>query len=83
MKNRESIQKKLQSTDDETLKKMLLTLATASGMSEERKNALIADIPRIRHLLSETDDGQLSAMIAALGMGSAAEALKKLKCDEK
>ena len=83
MKNRESLKTKLQNTDDETLKKMICALATASGMSEERKNAMIADLPRIRRLLTETDDGAISALISAMGINSASDALKKLNSENK
>ena len=83
MKNRESLKTKLQNTDDETLKKMICALAVASGISEERKNAMIADIPRIRRLLTETDDGELTALISAMGMKSASDALKKLNSENK
>ncbi|MBQ9117550.1 MAG: hypothetical protein IJY04_11060 [Clostridia bacterium] len=78
MKNRESLKKRLQNTDDETLAKLITALAAASGVSEEKKNALISDIPRLRRLLTETDEGQLSALMTSLGIESAADALKKL-----
>ena len=78
MKNRESLKKRLQNTDDETLKKLLITLASASGMREEQKNALISDIPRLRRLLNETDEEQISALISSIGANGAIDALKKL-----
>ena len=78
MKNRESLKKRLQNTDDETLAKLITALSAASGISEEKKNALISDIPRLRRLLTETDEGQLSALMTSLGIESAADALKKL-----
>ena len=83
MKNRESIKNKLQNTDDETLKQLILTVANASGISEDRKRSLINDIPKLRRLISETNDEQLSALIASMGIVNAAEALKKLNSDKK
>ena len=83
MKNRESIKNKLQNTDDETLKQLILTVANASGRTEDRKRSLINDIPTLRRLLSETNDDQLSALIASMGIVNAADALRKLNSDKK
>ena len=83
MKKSDSIKSKLQSTDDETLKRMLEALAVASGISEERKNALLSDIPRIRRLLTEAGDEKLSTLISSMGHGSLGDALKKLNGDSK
>ena len=83
MKNRESIKNKLQNTDDETLKQLILTVANASGLNEDRKRSLINDIPKLRRLLSETNDDQLSALIASMGIVNAADALRKLNSDKK
>ena len=83
MKNRESIKNKLQNTDDETLKQLILTVANASGLNEDRKRSLITDIPKLRRLLSETNDDQLSALIASMGIVNAADALRKLNSDKK
>ena len=78
MKNRESLRTKLQNTDDETLKRMLSALAAASGMDEARKNAMLSDIPRLRSLLTETTDEQLSSLVSSMGTEGLAEALKKM-----
>lgn len=78
MKNRESLRNKLLNTDDETLKRMLSALAAASGMDEARKNAMLTDLPRLRRLLTETSDEQLSALLSSMGTGSLAEALKRM-----
>ena len=78
MKNRESLKLKLENTDDEKLKQMLNALATASGMNVEKKNALLSDIPRLRRLLTDTSDEQLSQIIASLGGESLTEILRKL-----
>ena len=83
MRKSDSIKSKLQSTDDEILKRMLEALAVASGISEERKNALLSDIPRIRRLLTEAGDEKLSALISSMGHGSLGDALKKLNGDSK
>lgn len=79
MKKSESLKSKLRNTDDATLAKLITTLATATGMSDERRNALIADIPRLRRLLESTDEAQLSSVISSMGVHSSAEVLKKLK----
>lgn len=78
MKNRESLRTKLQNTDDETLKRMLSALAAASGMDEARKNAMLSDIPRLRRLLTESTDEQLSSLVSSMGTEGLAEALKKM-----
>ena len=78
MKNHESLKSKLENTDDEKLKQMLYALATASGMNIEKKNALLSDIPRLRRLLTDTSDEQISQIIASLGGESLTEILRKL-----
>ena len=83
MKKSDSIKSKLQSTDDETLKRMLEALASASGISEDRKRAMISDLPKIRRLLTESGDEQLSALISSMGIGSLGDALKKLNGEKK
>ena len=79
MKKSESLKSKLRNTDDAILAKLITTLAAATGMSDERRNALIADIPRLRRLLESTDEVQLSSVISSMGVHSSAEVLKKLK----
>ena len=83
MKKSDSIKSKLQSTDDETLKRMLEALASASGISEDRKKAMISDLPKIRRLLTESGDEQLSALISSMGISSLGDALKKLNGEKK
>ena len=83
MKNRDNVKNKLQNTDDETLKRMLETIAAASGISEERKNAMLSELPKIRSLLNEAGDEKLSALIASMGIGSLSDALKRLNGDNK
>ena len=78
MKNHESIRSRLQNADDETLKRMILTVASASGMSEENRNALIGDIPKLRRLLTETDEKKLNELISSMKAETVAEALKAL-----
>ena len=83
MKKSDSIKSKLQSTDDETLKKMIESLAAATGISEDRKRAMISDLPKIRRLLTESGDEQLSALISSMGIGNLGDALKKLNGEKK
>ena len=83
MKKSDSIKSKLQTTDDETLKRMIESLAAASGISEERKRAMISDLPRIRRLLTESGEEQLSALVSSMGIGNLGDALKKLNGDKK
>ena len=83
MKKSDSIKSKLQSTDDETLKRMIESLAAATGTSEDRKRAMISDLPKIRRLLTESGDEQLSALISSLGIGNLGDALKKLNGEKK
>ena len=83
MKKSDSIKSKLQSTDDETLKRMIESLAAATGTSEDRKRAMISDLPKIRRLLTESGDEQLSALISSMGIGNLGDALKKLNGEKK
>ena len=83
MKKSDSIKNKLQSTDDETLKRMIESLAAATGISEDRKRAMISDLPKIRRLLTESGDEQLSALISSMGIGNLGDALKKLNGEKK
>ena len=83
MKKSDSIKSKLQSTDDETLKRMIESLAAATGISEDRKRAMISDLPKIRRLLTESGDEQLSALISSMGIGNLGDALKKLNGEKK
>lgn len=83
MKNSESLKRRLQNTDDEALKQMIEAMSAASGISEERKNAIIADIPRIRKLLTEADEEKLSAMISAMGKGRFRDTIRKMNEEDK
>ena len=83
MKKSDSIKSKLQSTDDETLKRMIESLAAATGISEDRKRAMISDLPKIHRLLTESGDEQLSALISSMGIGNLGDALKKLNGEKK
>ena len=62
---------------------MIESLAAATGISEDRKRAMISDLPKIRRLLTESGDEQLSALISSMGIGNLGDALKKLNGEKK
>ena len=72
-----SLKKQLERADDETLRKLILTVASASGVPQDKMNRITEDIPSLRKLLVSTDDDRFAELIASLGNGNISELLKK------
>ena len=82
MKN-ENLKRKLENTDDETLKRLIFTVASAAGMSADKAAGLVTNLPELRKRISKMDDVQLATMIASMGNEGAANMLKRLGFDNK
>lgn len=72
-----SLKKQLERADDETLRKLILTVASASGVPQDKMHRITEDIPSLRKLLVSTDDDRFAELIASLGNGNISELLKK------
>ena len=79
----ESLKRKLETTDDETLKRLIFTVASAAGMSADKAAALVTDLPELRKRISKMDEGQFATLIASMGNGGAANLLKRMGIDNK
>ena len=82
MKN-DSLKRKLESTDDETLKRLIFTVASAAGMSADKAAGLVKDLPELRKRIAKMDEGQLATLIASMGNEGSANMLKRLGIDNK
>lgn len=78
MKKYDSLKSRLDKIDDETLKQLIVTTATAAGMSAGRLASVVKDIPRLRRLLAEADDEQVNSLVSSLGTNDATEVIRRI-----
>ena len=82
MKN-DNLKRKLENTDDETMKRLIFTVASVAGMSADKAAELVANLPELRKKISKMDEGQLATLLASMGNEGAANVLKRLGIDQK
>ena len=79
----DNLRRKLENTDDETLKRLIFTVASAAGMSAEKAAELVTNLPELRKKISKMDEVQLATALASMGNEGAANVLKRLGIDNK
>ncbi len=65
-----TLKDRISSLSDNELKTVILTVARAAGLSAEKSAELVSDIPKLRRVLVQADDAQLSAFLSAIGRQS-------------
>ena len=70
---------RLQTLSDSELYTLITSITAAAGIPKESVCALTDDIPSLRKKLSALGDGEIAALLSAIGTSSADEAIKRFK----
>ncbi len=72
------LKQRLQSLSDNELRTLILSITAAAGLSSDSVRTLTADIPALRRKLSALGDGEITALLSAIGTPEAENAIKNL-----
>ena len=73
------LKEQLSSLSDEQLRTLILSISAAAGVPQASVRTLTDDIPALRKRLSSLGDGEISALLSAIGTSGADEVIQSLK----
>lgn len=65
-----TLRDRITSLSDGEIRTVILTVARAAGLGAEKSAELVSDIPKLRRVLAQADDAQISAFLSAIGRQS-------------
>ncbi|MGI6716203.1 MAG: hypothetical protein ACOX3X_03270 [Eubacteriales bacterium] len=66
------------SMDDESLRRLIMTIAKAAGGDESKAASLAADIPSLRAMMSQLTPEQAQELLGRAGKGRSEEIYRKI-----
>ena len=76
---KKGLKEQLSSLSDEQLRALILSISAAAGVPQSSVHSLTDDIPSLRKKLYSLGDGEITALLSAIGTSGAEEAIKNLK----
>ncbi len=68
--SKNTLRERISSLGDEEIRTVILAVARAAGLDARKSAELVSDIPKLRRVLTQADDAQLSAFLSAIGRQS-------------
>ncbi len=73
------LKERLGALSDSELSTLILSISAAAGLPPSSVSALTDDIPSLRKKLSSLGDGEIAALLSAIGTTDAEKAIQNLK----